>query len=274
MQGYAAGAMPDRALDLAAIDAYLDRFDDDDDESPTPFPARRTAPVLLPGDHADEQFDEQFEGRFASEEELRWGRGDAVDDPLTDKESAPPTRRQSRRWQPRLTTRPADLPPLDIPPGYRRDRRGTWRYLDGRPVPGARDVTLETLWPFPVTDPLVIPDDAVRTCPELFWCARVGERGVAAQPAGRGERVHVTVWRVPAEEWEDRARWPLTLDAPELAPSRLWGVADIARVCEVTPSTVTAYLSRGLLPAPQTRIGGRPAWSVPIILTWLRSRPG
>jgi hypothetical protein len=178
---------------------------------------------------------------------------------------ARPTRRVRHR---RSGLRPRGLPPLVIPPGYRRDNRGTWRYDDGTSVPGARDVTIATLWRLD-GDPVVVPDDLVRCAAELAWCADVGVSTETFVGGGR-RKVAVAAWSVEREDWDDHAHWPLTLEAPELSAVRLWGVADVAEWLAVSPSTVTAYLSRGLLPQPQVRIGGRPGWSVAILLRWRR----
>jgi hypothetical protein len=162
--------------------------------------------------------------------------------------------------------RPRDLPPLVIPPGYCRDRRGTWRYLlDGTAVPGARDATLDTLWPYGRTHgELVTMPAGVVVAAELQWVRAVGERvDVVRRGAGRVE--HRTGWTVERVEWDERAAWPLGLEAPELSADRLIDVATLAGWLAITPSTVTAYLSRGRIPPPQVRIGGRPAWSLPIL---------
>jgi hypothetical protein len=186
---------------------------------------------------------------------------------------APLARRPRDRRPAPQGDRPSDLPPLEVLAGYRRDRRGTWRYTDGGAVPGARDVTIDTLWSFGSKRPVVVPDDVARAAPELAWCLLVGHHTEIVVKTAR-RSVTVAAWTVDDVDWEDRARWPLTITAPELAPERLWGVSDISHWLAVTPSTVTSYLARGLLPEPQTRVGGRPAWSLPVLLSWRRRASG
>jgi hypothetical protein len=181
--------------------------------------------------------------------------------------------RPSRRRVPTHTHRPSDLPPLSVPPGYKRDRRGTWRYVhDGGAVPGARDVTLATLFPYGRRARVVVPADEIDVFAALAWCASVGERCETVRLIG-GRRVHLSAFEVPYQEWEERARVPLGIDAPELAADRLLSVSDVAALLgRVAPSTVTADVARGRLPPPQVRISGRPAWSAPIVLAAVRAR--
>ena len=165
---------------------------------------------------------------------------------------------------------------LDLPaavmPGYVRDRRGTWRYrATGGAVPGARDLTLRWLYRFPVSrSSVLVPVDQARKEEELAWCLSWKQTLTTALLDGRIE----TVVRVPVGEWERRADIPIGLWAPELTATRLLGIGDVARLAGVSPTTITAYLARGRMPAPVSRIGNSPLWSRPIIQQWLASRPG
>jgi predicted DNA-binding transcriptional regulator AlpA len=165
----------------------------------------------------------------------------------------------------------ADLP-APVVPGYVRDRRGTWRYAaTGRAVPGARDLTLRSLYRFPVDhDRVAVPADLVRSEAELAWCL-AWKHTLTTRLAGGHS---LTVVRVPVGEWERRADVPFGLWAPELTATRLLSIGDVADLARVTPATITAYLSRGRLPAPVTRLGGTPLWSRPVIRQWLADRPG
>jgi hypothetical protein len=165
----------------------------------------------------------------------------------------------------------SDLPPVVVA-GYVRDRRGTWRYAaTGQAVPGARDLTLRSLYRFPVSRcSVLVPVHHVRTEAELGWCMAWIQTMTTALHNGRIE----TVFRIPVGEWERRADIPLGLWAPELAATRLVGVADVARLVGVTPATITAYLARRRMPAPVVRIGNSPMWSRPVIHHWLGGRPG
>lgn len=169
------------------------------------------------------------------------------------------------------------LPPLVMPPGYRRDSQGRWRYeRGGMPVPGARDVTLASLWGGPPRGGrhkrLAI--EYVRTCPELAWCLEVAGVEVSVEgrrPGWPGARRFVLV---PVDEWARRARIPLGVSAPELMPDRLVDAAGVARLAGVDRKTIAAYRSRGLLPPAVYRVGGSPVWSLPVIVGWLEDRPG
>jgi hypothetical protein len=165
----------------------------------------------------------------------------------------------------------ADLP-APVVPGYVRDRRGTWRYAaTGRAIPGARDLTLRSLYRFPVLrDVVLVPVELVRSEAELGWC--MAWRHTLTTRLADG---HVTtVLRVPVGEWERRADVPVGLWAPELTAGRLLAINDVARLARVTPATITAYLSRRRMPAPITRLGNTPVWSRPVIAQWLAGRPG
>jgi hypothetical protein len=165
----------------------------------------------------------------------------------------------------------ADLPRVAVA-GYRRDRRGTWRYsATGAAVPGARDLTLRSLHRFDVARGHVhVPVELVRTGAELAWCMAWKHTLTTRLGGGHVE----VVLRVPVDEWERRADIPFGLWAPELTPARLLGVADVARIARVTPATITAYLARRRMPPPVARIGNSPVWSRPVIRHWLASRPG
>ena len=165
----------------------------------------------------------------------------------------------------------ADVPAPSVP-GYLRDRRGTWRYTaTGQAVPGARDLTLRSLYRFPVHHGSVhVPVDLVRTEAELGWCLR-WRHTLTTRLNGRRS---VTVLRIPVGEWDRRADVPFGLWAPELTAGRLLGISDVAQLAGVSPATITAYLSRRRMPEPVMRVGHTPLWSRPVIRQWLAARPG
>jgi predicted DNA-binding transcriptional regulator AlpA len=164
-----------------------------------------------------------------------------------------------------------DLPAPDLA-GYVRDRRGTWRYTaTGQAVPGGRDLTLRSLYRFSTPrDVVQVPADLARTEPALAWTLAWKHTLTVVLREGR----LTSVLRVPVGEWERRADIPIGLWAPELTATRLLDIGDVARLAGVTPATITAYLARGRMPAPVTRIGNSPVWSRPVIQQWLTSRPG
>ena len=48
----------------------------------------------------------------------------------------------------------------------------------------------------------------------------------------------------------------------------LWSVAEVAAYLGVTPSTVTAYRSRGQMPQPDGYVGRSPWWRPETIRAW------
>lgn len=53
-----------------------------------------------------------------------------------------------------------------------------------------------------------------------------------------------------------------------LDPNRLLGVADIARLLEVKPGTVTKWRKRRLFPAPDLRLSIGDAWLQGTVVEW------
>jgi predicted DNA-binding transcriptional regulator AlpA len=280
-------------LDVDAIDAFLQAFDrdqgivadpdEDDGEAGHEVPGWRSrvrsdaprwgsssaasAPGAAPGVAAEAADEGAYEAGGGAER-LVWDDDAGAHGGFLG--PAEGCRRRRLRISRRLEwgLRPGDLPPLAVLDGYRLDHRHHWRYAaTGFRVPGARHRTLDRLWDFGRYEPVLVPQQTAACCDELRWCGAVGEWDEVPW-AGRT----VAAWRVDTDDWDDRARYSLGMDAPELAADRLLEVADVARLLAVGPSTVTAYLARGRLPAPQVRLGGRPAWSAPVLLAALTRR--
>lgn len=182
--------------------------------------------------------------------------------------------RPARSWDPEAAL---DLH-LHEPPGYRRDRRGRWRYTrSGRPVPGARDLTLSDLYNFALDADIVLVPTSLAGADELMWCRRVavGERAIFL------DGLPLVVLEVPGEEWEARQYAPIGLVAPELIPQRLLGLAEVAKMAGISYQTAAAYLCRReqvpaehRFPEPVARFAGTPVWSAPVVGEWLQRRPG
>lgn len=256
------------------MDLRLDDDLADDDGAPSPWALGHGAPVELfeptPADDdlTDGWLDDQLR-RLQGEQPVAGAGPDPSGETTGLRLRHPaPTRSRRRRADAGAV---ADLPAPDTP-GYRRDRRGTWRYTaTGQAVPGARDLTLRSLHRFPLRGGAVlVPVPLVRSEAGLAWCLAWRHTLTTALTGGRS----VTVLRVPAAEWERRADVPTGLWAPELTAAQLLGTADVARLAGVSPATITAYLSRRRLPAPVSRIGNSPVWSRPVISHWLSARPG
>ena len=200
--------------------------------------------------------------------EPSWAGPDAGGGGVVLRHPAPSRAPRRRRADPDAV---ADLP-APVVPGYVRDRRGTWRYAaTGETVPAGRDLTLRSLYRFPIhRGQVLVPVILARTEPELSWCV-AWSHTLTTRLAGRRS---TTVLRIPVGEWERRADVPFGLWAPELTASRLLSINDVARLSGVTGATITAYLSRRRMPPPVARLGHTPVWSRPVIAQWLASRPG
>jgi hypothetical protein len=230
-------------LDLDAVDALLDELDA---HRGAPFDGLALGPQTSPDRGQPLAHEAPESGRSVSGRSVSARTG---------------VRPRSRR-----RSRPSSLPPTIVPPGYRLDGRGTWRYCHNqRRVPGARHLTLSVLWPdlVPAAESaaVLVPDRLSRLCPELAWCRMFGVCEEA-----RSDGRSVLAWRVDRCDWEDHDGHTLGLVAPELLAHRLVGVEQVARLLGVTPSTVTSRLARGQLVEPQVRLAGRPAWSA-VVLT-------
>ncbi len=55
---------------------------------------------------------------------------------------------------------------------------------------------------------------------------------------------------------------------------RLWSYREIAAHIGVQTDTVRSYRKHGLLPAPDTKEGGKPYWYADTIRNWVAQRPG
>jgi hypothetical protein len=151
--------------------------------------------------------------------------------------------------------------------GYVRDQAGRWRYeTTGRYVPGARDITLDSLWRFPRTSVDVLVPIAAIVAPELSWCRHYAASG-ALRTRGR-----ITALAVPIPDWNDQNAVLLGMDAPELAAHRMVDIERLAAMLDTTPSTIRAYETRGQLPSRTIDGFNSPLWSVPIIVEHLKQR--
>ena len=141
---------------------------------------------------------------------------------------------------------------------------GIWRYQWGDEVPGATDLTLGDLIRIDNSCAYI---ESVRTFrplseAELLWLS--GESSATDQVMLRrrpGHRPHA-------------ADLIISLLAPELHPSAMLTVGEIAEAAEVSKATIDSYRYRGYLPEPQAARGRTPLWARPIVRHWLATRPG
>ena len=59
-------------------------------------------------------------------------------------------------------------------------------------------------------------------------------------------------------------------DLTEWESSRPVGATEIAALLGVKRDTVVQWQGRGVMPAPDWTVGGRPAWRVGVVLEWAR----
>lgn len=156
-----------------------------------------------------------------------------------------------------------------VPEGYRRDRSGGWWYVDGGRVPGARDITLDTLYDFGRGrgSYVLVPTRLARIRPELAWVSAHAE-GSDLGPLGD------ECYRVPRRSWQLRSRLPLGMVAPELMPGFALSVSDVAALRLVNDATVMSEVSRKRFVAPCARVGGSPVWSMGVVRRFLPTRRG
>jgi hypothetical protein len=62
--------------------------------------------------------------------------------------------------------------------------------------------------------------------------------------------------------------------APELAVDALLDIDAVAELAVVSRQTISTYLARAQMPAPQVRVANSPLWSLPVVTHWLSHRPG
>jgi predicted DNA-binding transcriptional regulator AlpA len=148
---------------------------------------------------------------------------------------------------------------------YRRDPDGVWRYvIDGTEVPGAADLTLAQLYaPALVDGDRLIVRDWVKATPghPLLWVLEHADPTSPRAPV-----------RVPDELWGERAGQVVAMVAPELHPTQLIGMDELAERAGLARATVRSHLHRNTLPPPVARIAGSPAWSRPVVERWLAGR--
>jgi predicted DNA-binding transcriptional regulator AlpA len=113
-----------------------------------------------------------------------------------------------------------------------------------------------------------VPVAAASIDEELAWVDRFA--------ASQGWIESTQVWWIPAATWDAAATVITNVSAPELHPSHLVGPADVARICGVAPSTISAHLNRGTIPEPVATISNSPLWPTALILAWdaRRRQPG
>ncbi len=148
-------------------------------------------------------------------------------------------------------------------PWYRREKgaAGRWRYvIDGRPVPGGRDLRLMHLVrPFRRSGFVELPLEVVRGWPEFAWARGSTLKG-APSPLTAGGVV------VELEEWELQRDKLVGISAPELNVAMMLTPSQLAALLGVRPKTVTAYVARGeVIPGPTWNRDRRPLWSVPVL---------
>lgn len=146
---------------------------------------------------------------------------------------------------------------------YLRDASG-WHYPWGAPVPGARDLTVADVLavgadpcagdPLPGTRPL--------TATERRWLRGEPLQGrEAARLLRAGRRA-------------DPGDLIVGMTAPELHPSLLLGIDDLARCIGVSRATIDSYRARDRVVRPQVVLGRTPLWTRPIIEHWVGGRHG
>jgi predicted DNA-binding transcriptional regulator AlpA len=85
---------------------------------------------------------------------------------------------------------------------------------------------------------------------------------------------HLALWAAHRDGTMPLDASVVNLTAPELTGDQLIGVADLAEVVGLAPSTLRAYIARGEgdVPQPQATIGKRSVWARPVAEEWAQQR--
>lgn len=134
-----------------------------------------------------------------------------------------------------------------------------------RPVPWAATVTAAD-----------VVDAGDAAAGRLLEVAQV-DLDALAQASASGRWVDdLALW---AARRHEQGRGPLSgcvarISAPELTGDQLVGLAEVAEIVGVAPSTLRAYVSRGEadVPHPQAAIGGRSVWARVVAEEWAEQR--
>lgn len=168
--------------------------------------------------------------------------------------------KQAARQPSRTSTLPLSWP-------YIRRGADHWEYEWGGMVPGARDLTFQDAYHFPLVEGpigecIAVPVAVWDGEPALVWC------GAYWDPRARGDAL-----LIPRGAWVRHSEI-LGMDAPELSARQLVGTDEVGRMAGCSARSIANYLARGLVPAPVVRVGHSPAWTRPQIRRWLEVRPG
>lgn len=138
------------------------------------------------------------------------------------------------------------------------------------PVPGARSVTAEEMLLSYAGH--ADPGGPAAPMPLETIAAQYRAHGLPAKlPAvDHWVRHELPVWLATRQDTSDAARAVVTLTAPELDPTAMLTIRDVATRAGLTESTVRAYRARQQMPEPQ--IESPTLWAVPVIERWLGRR--
>lgn len=100
----------------------------------------------------------------------------------------------------------------------------------------------------------------------------IGDIGPGLEPPARWID-HLALWASRRDSASLHSS-VVTLAAPELTGDQLVGLAELAEIAGVAPSTLRAYIARGEgdVPPPQATIGRRSVWARPVAEEWAEQR--
>lgn len=152
-----------------------------------------------------------------------------------------------------------------LPEQWRLDRSERLRSVrSGELVHDGYVVELGRLWQFPVVGESVVVPRGLEQLPELGWVAACASPGVWVCPPRR-----VLVWFVDVVEWQQRARSRVDVSSSQFDVRRVVDLERFAELAGLSASTLRAYRSRGLLPAPVAHVGVSPVWTREQVASWL-----
>ncbi len=155
-----------------------------------------------------------------------------------------------------------------------------WRYPWGELVPGGEDMTITNLYnPLVLGKLVVVPGTLARNEPELAFCLDhprflevMGQERAERMRARTPEDIDADALAVPLDVWDEHAREPIGMWAPELHATLLLGIQDVARLAGVKVETIRQHLKRDTIPTPQGVHVDSPWWTRPVIDHWLATR--
>ncbi len=137
-----------------------------------------------------------------------------------------------------------------------------WRYPWGALVPGAQDLTVADVLAVGLDPCAEVPLPGMRPLSELE------RRWLRGEPL----KGHEAIRLLRAGRRSDPGDLIVGMSAPELHPSLLLCIDDLAECLGVSRATIDSYRARDRVVRPQVVLGRTPLWTRPIVERWVADR--